>query len=126
MIVKSALQLTDWNRKCTHERYVNKQSSCLDGFAKPFILMMSIYFYELVLLFFIFHHNFCNNDFRYFKAIRLSGVIIFLQMSFQCSTVLFIMNSSVAIFNKLQKKTLYPVHIVFIILVSLFMNIRVL
>ena len=33
------------------------------------ILMTSIYFYELVLLFFIFHHNFCNGNVdNYFKG----------------------------------------------------------
>ena len=31
--------------------------------------MISIYFYELVLLFFIFHHNFCNNNIdNFFKG----------------------------------------------------------
>ena len=33
------------------------------------ILMTSIYFYELVLLFFIFHHNFCNGNIdNFFKG----------------------------------------------------------
>ena len=32
------------------------------------ILMTSIHFYELVLLFFIFHHNFCNGNVDFFKG----------------------------------------------------------
>ena len=46
--------------------FVNNKNSRQHDFTKPFsapnTLMMSIYFYELVLLFFIFHQNFCNNN----------------------------------------------------------------
>ena len=50
--------------KCACKRSFNV-SSHKHGVAKPLnernILMTSIYFYEMVLLFFIFHHNFCNS-----------------------------------------------------------------
>ena len=48
-------------RKCPHERLVNNKNSRQHDFTKS-CLMMSIYFYELALLFFIFHHNLCNNN----------------------------------------------------------------
>ena len=53
--------------------------------------MMSIYFYELVLLFFIFHHNFCNNNVdNFFKGyVRCNNF----------STNDFLTSNSVAIFN---------------------------
>ena len=64
--VKPARKLIDVNRKRPHDRLVKIKNSCQHDFTKRFsainILMMSIYFYELVLLFFIFHHNFCNNN----------------------------------------------------------------
>ena len=53
--------------------------------------MMSIYFYELVLLFFIFHHNFCNNNVNnFFKGyVRCNNFF----------TNDFLTSNSVAIFN---------------------------
>ena len=53
--------------------------------------MMSIHFYELVLLFFIFHHNFCyNNAGNFFKGyVRCNNF----------STNDFLTSNSVAIFN---------------------------
>ena len=52
------------NRKRPYERFVNNKNSRQHDFTKLFsaanISMMSIYFYELVLFFFVFH-NFCNN-----------------------------------------------------------------
>ena len=53
----------------------------------------------------------CNN----FSANKFSMLNSFIYHEFQC-----------CYFQKTAKKTLYPVHIVFIILVSLFMDIRVL
>ena len=62
---KPARELIDVNRKHPHEQLVNNKNSHQHEFTKPFsavnILMMSIYFFELVILFFIFHHNFGNN-----------------------------------------------------------------
>ena len=64
--VKLARKLIEVSRKRPHERFVNNKNSRQHDFTKPFsavnILMMPIYFYELVPLFFIFHHNFCNNN----------------------------------------------------------------
>ena len=53
--------------------------------------MMSMYCYELVLLFFIFHHNFCNNNVdNFFKGyVRCNNF----------STTDFLTSNSVAIFN---------------------------
>ena len=63
--VKPARELIDVNRKRPHEQLANNKNSRQHEFTKPFsavnILMMSIYFFELVLLFFISHHNFGNN-----------------------------------------------------------------
>ena len=54
--VKPVRKLIDVNRKRPHERLVNNKNSRQQDFTKPFsavnILMMPIYFYELVLLFF--------------------------------------------------------------------------
>ena len=62
---KHVYKLIDVNQKRPHERLVNNKSSH-QHFTQKFnvvnILIMSIYFYELVFLFFIFHHNFCNNN----------------------------------------------------------------
>ena len=64
--VKLVHKLIDVSWKHSQEWLVNNKSSCQHDFIKPFramnILMMSIHIYELVLLFFIFHHNFCNNN----------------------------------------------------------------
>ena len=60
--------------------------------------MMSIYFYELVLLFLIFHHNFCNNNVdNFFKGyVRCNNF----------STNEFLTSNSVAIFNIPHKNVL--------------------
>ena len=60
--------------------------------------MMSIYFYELVYLFFMFHHKFCNNNFdNFFKGyIRCNNF----------STNQVLTSSSVAIFNIPHKNVL--------------------
>ena len=60
--------------------------------------MMSIYFYELVLLFFIFHHNFCNNNVdNFFKGyVRCNNF----------STNKFLTSNNVAIFNVSDKNVL--------------------
>ena len=54
--VKPVRKLIDVNRKRPYERLVNNKNSRQQDFTKPFsavnILMMPIYFYELVLLFF--------------------------------------------------------------------------
>ena len=54
--VKPARKLIDVSRKRPHDRVVNTKNSRQHDFTKPFsavnILMMSIYFYELDLLFF--------------------------------------------------------------------------
>ena len=64
--VEPVRKLFDANRKRPHERFVNNKSIRQHDFTKPFsalnILMMSRYFYELIILFFIFHHSFCNNN----------------------------------------------------------------
>ena len=66
VIVSQLNLLVNLKRKHPHERLANNKNSHQHDFTKSFsamnILMMSIYFYELVLLFFIFHHNFCNNN----------------------------------------------------------------
>ena len=83
------------NRKRPHERLVNNKDNRQHDFTKPIsvvnILMMSIYFYELVLLFFIFYHNFCNNNVdNFFKGyVRCNNF----------STNKFLTSNSVAIFN---------------------------
>ena len=60
--------------------------------------MMPIYFYELILLFFIFHHNVCNNNVdNFFKGyVRCNNF----------STNKFLMSNSVAIFNIPDKNVL--------------------
>ena len=83
------------NRKRPHERLVNNKNSRQHDFTKPFsavnILMMSIYFYELVLLFFILYHNFCNNNVdNFFKGYVTCN---------NFSTNKFLTSNSVAIFN---------------------------
>ena len=64
--VKPARKLKGVKRKRLHERLFNSKNSRQHDFTKSFsavnILMMSIYFYELAVLCFIFHHNFCNNN----------------------------------------------------------------
>ena len=93
--VKPARKLNGVKRKRPHERLVNNKNSRQHVFTKSFsavnILTMSIYFYELVLLFFIFHHNFCNNNVdNFFKGyVRCNNF----------STNDFLTSSSVAIFN---------------------------
>ena len=87
--VKPACKLKGVKWKRPHERLVNSKNSCQHDFTKSFgavnILMMSIYFYELVLLFSIFHHNFCSNNVNnFFKGF---------------STNAFLTSNSVAIFN---------------------------
>ena len=100
--VKPARKLIDVNWKRTHEQLVNNNNSRQHDFTKPFsavnILMMSIYFYELVLLFFIFHHNFWNNNVHNFfkRYVRCNNF----------STNKFLMSNSVAIFNIPDKNAL--------------------
>ena len=100
--VKPARKLTDVNWTRSHEQLVNNKNSRQHDFEKPFsavnILMMSIYFYELVLLFFIFHHNFCNNNVdKFFKGyVRCNNF----------STYKFLTSSSIAIFNIPDKNVL--------------------
>ena len=61
--------------------------------------MMSIYFYELVLLFFVFHHNFCNSNVDNFFKGYVRGNNFF--------TDEFLTSNSVAIFNILHKNVLF-------------------
>ena len=90
------------NQKRLHERLVNNKNIRQHDFTKLFstvnILMMSIYFYELVLLFFISHHNFCNNNVdNFFKGnVRCNNF----------STDKFLTFNSVAIFNIPHKNVL--------------------
>ena len=98
------------NRKRPHERLVNNKNSRQHDFTKPFsvvnILMMSIYFFELVLLFFIFHHNFCNNNVdNFFKGyVRCSN---FSNNKFLTSTsFIYRAFNNVAIFNIPHKNVL--------------------
>ena len=101
--VKPARKLIDVNWKRPHEQLVINKNSRQHDFTKPFsamniILMMSIYFYELVLLFFIFHHNFCNNNVdNFFKGyVRCNNF----------STNKFLTSNNVAIFNVSDKNVL--------------------
>ena len=93
--VKPARKLNGVKRKHPHERLVNNENSRQHYFTKSSsavnILMMSIYFNELVLLFFIFHHKFCNNNVdNFFKGyVRCNNF----------STNEFLTSNSVAIFN---------------------------
>ena len=100
--VKPARERIDVNQKRPCEQLVNNKNSRQHDFTKPFsamnILLMSIYFYEFVLLFFIFHHNFCNDN-----------VDIFFKAYVRCynfSTKKFLMSNSVAIFNIPNKDVL--------------------
>ena len=114
--VKPARKLIDVNWKRPHEQLVNNKNSRQHDFTKPFsavnILMMSIYFYELVLLF---HHNFCNKNVdNFFRCyIRCNNF----------STNKFLTSNRVAIFN-IPNKMSYPAQYIFMNLVSLFTNIR--
>ena len=93
--VKPACKLKGVKQKRPHEQLANNKNSHQHDFTKSFsavnILMMSIYFYELVLLFFIFHHNFCNNNVAsFFKGyVRCNNF----------STNDFLTSNRVAIFN---------------------------
>ena len=93
--VKPARKLKGVKRKRPHEQLVNNKNSRQHDFTESFsavnILMMSIYFYELVLLFFIFHHNFCNNNVdNFFKS--------YVRCTNFCTND-FLTSNSVAIFN---------------------------
>ena len=94
-LVKPARKLKGVKPKRPHERLANNKNSHQHNFTKSFsavnILMMSIYFYELGLLFFIFHHNFCNNNVdNFFKGyVRCNNF----------SANDFLSSDSVAIFN---------------------------
>ena len=71
--VKPVSKLIDVNQKRPHEQLVTNMNNCQHDFTKPVsvinILAMSKYFYELVILFFTFHHNFCNNNVNnFFKS----------------------------------------------------------
>ena len=100
--VKPARKLIDVNWKHPHERLVNSKNSRQHDFTKSFsamnILVMSIYFSELVILFFIFHHNFCNNNVdNFFKGyVRCNNF----------STNGFLTSNNVAIFYILHKNIL--------------------
>ena len=100
--IKPARKLVDVNWKRPHEWLSNNKNSHQHYFGKPFsavnILMMPIYFYELILLFFIFHHNVCNNNVdNFFKGyVRCNNF----------STNKFLMSNSVAIFNIPNKNVL--------------------
>ena len=117
--VKPAHKLNGVKWKHPHERLVYNKNSRQHDFTKSFsamnILMMSIYLYELVLLFFIFHHNFCyNNVDNFFKAyVRCNNF----------SANDFLTSNSVANF-KYHTNMFQPAQYIFIILVSLFMNFR--
>ena len=101
--VKPARKLIDVNWKRPHEQLVNNKNSRQHDFTKPFsavnILMMSIYFYELVLLFFTFHHDFCNNNVdNFFKGyVRCNSF----------STNKFLKSNSAAVFNIPDKNVLF-------------------
>ena len=60
--VKHVRKLIDVNQKCPHEQLVTNKDNRQHDFTKPNsvvnILMMSIYFYELILLFFYISSNF--------------------------------------------------------------------
>ena len=103
LVTASQLKLIAVNQKRPHERLVTNKDNRQHDFTKPItvanILMMSIYFHELVLLFFMFHHNFCNNNvdnfFKgYVKCNNFSTNKFLMSNSFICREF-----NSVAIFN---------------------------
>ena len=82
-------------------------------------LMTSIYFYELVLSFFVFHHNFCNSNVNnFFKAYVTRNN--FSRTKFLNYDSFFIMAT---IFSIYHTQMFYLVQIVFVLLVSIFINI---
>ena len=68
--LKTVRARIDVKGKHAHKRIAINKSSCQRRFTKPFSavnsLMMPICSYELILLFFIFHHNFFNNNVDHF------------------------------------------------------------
>ena len=125
--VKPVHKLIDVDRKRPHEGLFNNKSSRQHDFTKPFsavnILMTFIYFYELVLLFFIFHHNFFNNNVdNFFKGyVRCNN---FSTNEFLTSNSFIYRELNSMLFSICRTETFYPAHIDFMILVSLFMNFR--
>ena len=111
---KPVCKLIDVIRKCPCEWFVIKRSSRQHGFAKPFsavsILMLSICFYELVLLFLIFHQNFCNSNVGNFVKgyVRWSNLSIneFLMRS----SFIYHEFHSFTIFNIPQRNVLFSSH----------------
>ena len=80
------------------------------------ILMASTYFFELVLLFFVFHHNFCNGNVDNFLKV-MSRVTTFPGIIFK------IMMFTISILSIYHTQMFYLVQIVFVLLVSIFVNI---
>ena len=111
--------------KCAHKRYFNV-SSHKHSVTKPLnsrnILKAPIYFYKLVSLYFIFHHNFYNNVYNFFKCYdkckNFSGKIFLNYDSFIDHVV-----NSVNISNILHTQVIYPLQIVFMLLFSIFVKI---
>ena len=82
---KPVYKLIDVHWKGPHERLVNNKDNRQHDFTKPIsvvnILMISIYFYELVLLFLYFIITFATTILTIFSK-AISGVITFLLISF--------------------------------------------
>ena len=106
--VKPVRKLIDVNRKRPNERLANNKDNRQHDFTKPIravnIWMWSIHFYELVLVFFIFHHNFCNNNvdnffIGYVKCNNFSS-----NKSLTSNSFIYCEFNSVAIFNIPNKR----------------------
>ena len=118
-----------WNHSKRDNKRSFNVSSHKHDVTKPLnvreILMTSIYFYELVLVFFTFHHNFCygnvDNFFKGYVTRKNFSNYNFLNHDFTLS--LFITTSTVSIFSIYHTQMFYLVQIVFILLVSIFVNI---
>ena len=82
---KPICKLIDVNLTRPHERLVNNNNSRQHDFTKPFsavnILIMSICFYELVLIFFLYFIKIFAITMLTVSSKAMSGVIIFLLIS---------------------------------------------
>ena len=85
--------------------------------------MMSIHFFGLFLLFFKFHHNFCNSNIdNFFKGyVKCNN---FSTNKFLTSNSYIYGEFSNVAISLHRTQAFYPAQYVFIILVPLFMNIR--
>ena len=108
--VKPVRKLIDVNRKRPNERLANNKDNRQHDFTKPIramnIWMWSIHFYELVLVFFIFHHNFCNNNVDNFFIGYVKCNNFSTNKSLTSNSFIYCEFNSVAIFNIPQTNVL--------------------